>query len=223
MLSTDLRVAPLSYERVRLYEDGHRYVVGEGLTEREPPSFSAVMKSAGLSTNYGGVSQTVLDFASAVGTLTHEWIDEYLQGLDPHGDDRGLVSMAAEQRFESFLKWLKGHELVPFYNETPAYHPILRYCCTADFLGLLDGAAWVVDYKTTSKIARNVGYQTMAQKQCFNFFDGQDEDRVLVKVKRGALWIPKRGDAKMIRFSDDAFDEKTVESATHCWYAKEAA
>lgn len=211
-------IAPRSDELVRLIDPGHRYVVGEGLTEREAPSLSQVIANGGLSVDYSGVDPVLLGFRARVGTLVHSAIEGCLS--EPDADhqltdltDDPFLAMHASPHFEAFLEWWSRYDVVPAYCEVPAYNPVLKYACTADFVGYLDGCPWVIDWKTTSRVSKSVALQTMGQADCFKFVEDE-------RPRRGALHLPKKGKARIVEFKDDQLDGETLRALATCWNNK---
>lgn len=211
-------IRPLSDELVQLSNPGHIYTVGEGLTAREAPSLSRVIANVGLVTDYSKVDPEHLAFRARVGTLVHLWIEAYLDkdgdyGFEYESADK-FVRLHAEPHMDAFLDWGKGHELVPAYFEVPAYQPILKYACTADYVGLYDGIYAVIDWKSTYKISKTVSLQTMGQAKCF------DVKGAMFPFKRFALHLPKKGKAKLVPFTDHANAASTLDAMAVCWAAK---
>jgi hypothetical protein len=208
-------VLPVSNELVRLYEGDHRYVVGEGLTERSVPSFSALMERSGLTTDYRNVDPELLEFRARVGTAVHRAAHHSFLGWgDPLDDPDRFVRLHAEPHVEAFLKWQSAHEIEPIFMETPAFNPIDGYASTEDFIGIVDGDPWVIDYKTTSRIAGSVAVQTMGQRRCFTFPGGGEP-------RRGALHLTKKGTFKMHEYREHSRDGVVVQAIALAYRAKE--
>lgn len=198
----------LSTERVELDEPTHVYTVGEGITSRRVPSLSSLISASGLGTNYSEVDPEYLMWRALVGTTVHLAILRYMAGFDPFEgvvDDEitkpygGLVN-GSRPHFDAFRRWHDRKKLVTWYAEAPSYNADMDYCCTLDWMGLLDDTPCLIDWKTTSKIGRSVGIQTLGQRRCFAAPD----------VRRAALWLPKSGEARLVPFVNDYEDYRAL-------------
>lgn len=186
----------VSDELVRLEEPGHRYYVGEGITEKVVPSLSHLIKSGGLGASYEGIDPDVLARKARIGTALHlaiEYVlvrddDPELENCIEPGDD---ILDRVREYYESFLRWLDGKSLQADYFEHPAFQPDLGYACTVDFVGTVDGAPWVLDYKTTVKVAKATAVQLIGQRLCYKH-PAKDE------VQLGVLWMLRGGKAAKI-------------------------
>lgn len=94
--------------------------------------------------------------ASNRGSTLHDLLEALTLGLESFE----LEGEAAAYR-DSIDRFLSEHELVPWHTEVTMFGD--GYAGTADFLGLLDGRACVMDYKTgTKKLYPEVAIQATA-------------------------------------------------------------
>jgi hypothetical protein len=200
-------IRPLSDEPVVLLEPDHIYTVGEGITEREVPSLSRVLEDAGLHADYSNVPKNKLEFKARIGTIVHAVAEMLLEGYDNYDlndlcDGDEFLRLHAEPHVLAFERWLDAHDVRAVYHEVPAFQPTMEYCCTADFVGFVDGNPWILDFKTTYRIYPSVALQTMGQRMCFDGY-----------VSRGALWLQKSGVPRVISFTNDSRDASTLMAA----------
>lgn len=88
--------------------------------------------------------------AADIGTLVHEWIDEFLMGKRDRADLPKNVS--ARSSVISFLEWYDEHVEVVYETEFKVYSREHGYAGTADFDGMVDGERALVDWKTSKSI-----------------------------------------------------------------------
>jgi len=88
--------------------------------------------------------------AADIGTLVHEWIDDFLTGKRLKDDLPKNV--AARSSVESFLDWFDEHVEEVYDTEFKVYSREHGYAGTADFDGVIDGERALVDWKTSKSI-----------------------------------------------------------------------
>ena len=92
--------------------------------------------------------------AADIGTLVHEWIDDFLTGdYDRAHKAKPLPkNVSARSSVKSFLDWFDEHVEEVYDTEFRVYSREHGYAGTADFDGLVDGERALVDWKTSKAI-----------------------------------------------------------------------
>lgn len=209
-----MKIERVSTETLVLEEEGHRYFLGEGLERREVPSYSHVMAAVGLATDYSKIDPDILTFRAAVGNATHRAIRDILSGYSPEvalSDAEPVVEEFSEPHVNAFLEFQRQNKLVPSFLEVPTYNPVLKYACTADFVGTCDDLPTVLDWKTTSRISKTVALQTMGQRLCFKIMD-YGVTFPLGSMQRGAVHLKKDGTFRVVWHTDH---EQNIEDLIH--------
>lgn len=154
----------------RLYEgeilfikqDHTYYVDADGSAHKQMPSLSYVLKRKGLAPEYDGdIPPIVMRRAAARGDSVHAAVHAHLEGREWKVDDAHKVYV------KNAITLIDRNKMVPQFVETPLYNPVFDYCCTPDFVGTLNGKPAIVDWKTTSMIHYQAGFQVAGQALCF--------------------------------------------------------
>lgn len=86
-----------------------------------------------------------------IGTLVHEYAEDYVQHLMNGADEPEFPNNEeAQESAIEFLAWMDEHDVEPVETEQMVFHPDLRYAGTYDLKAFVDGDLLVVDYKTSS-------------------------------------------------------------------------
>lgn len=88
--------------------------------------------------------------AADIGTLVHEWIDDFLTGKRFRDDLPNNVS--ARSSVISFLKWFDDHVEEVYDTEFKVYSREHGFAGTADCDALVDGKRALIDWKTSKSI-----------------------------------------------------------------------
>ena len=170
--------------RVIFVKEGHEYYVEVDETTRKLPSLSHVIKRQGMAPIYKDeVPPYVLEKAARRGDAVHAQLHNLLSGRPKSRslpEDVGVLVTAGQTL-------IKKNKMVPVYTETPLFNPVFDYCCTPDFVGMVQGRPAIVDWKTTATIHWQAGFQLAGQALCFRepeLFDlyiGDTRRAVLVK------------------------------------------
>lgn len=118
--------------------------------------------------------------AGALGSLVHNWVEDYINGKDPgvpvNEEMRGAV--------QRFLDWQKEHEVEFLLAEQPIYSRKNGYAGTADFICTIDGKMWLGDLKTSNGIYDTYYAQTASylQARVEEFPEEAYEGIVVVRV-----------------------------------------
>ncbi len=131
--------AAAQFERLTFYAPDHTYRFAGELV----PSVTQVLKSAGI-VDYSQIPQDVLLNAARRGTAVHRALEFFDR------DELDEDSLSAELRpyLEAYRSFLADSGFQPGHVENRVYHPLHRYAGTLDRLGVLNGEAVVLDFKT---------------------------------------------------------------------------
>lgn len=94
--------------------------------------------------NYRTVSREAAD----IGTMIHEWINDYIKGEKPDIPDNEKVSNG----IIAFLKWEKDNEVKWLETEKIVYCPILDRAGILDAVANINGIDYIVDFKSSKAI-----------------------------------------------------------------------
>ncbi len=93
------------------------------------------------------------DALANVGTLAHRMILDDLQGRETDKSEFSPdIIVLAECSFASYLAWKGQNKIEPVMLETPLVSEIFRYGGTSDFLGYVNGALTLLDFKSGKAI-----------------------------------------------------------------------
>ncbi len=125
-----------------------------------------------------------LDPLGGVGTLTHARVLAAVSGK-PLTEDLSEYSPKevnlSDNAMLKFYEWRKRHafgEIVVL--EEPMVCEDYRYGGTPDYVGLVDGAWTLIDYKTGSGIYSDMAIQLAAYRHLVEYCRGQSVDRALI-------------------------------------------
>lgn len=100
------------------------------------------------------------DEMAEVGTLAHYLILCHFRNEKPDlGDYTANQIDAAENALIKYYDWEKAHIIEPKIIEQPLISEVYKFGGTADFIGLIDGAPGLLDFKTGSGIYEEMFYQ----------------------------------------------------------------
>jgi len=90
---------------------------------------------------------------AGIGTLSHKMISDHLLEEETNTSDYTQNQIEeARNSFQSFLSWEEQHALVPSLIEQPQISEKHKFGGTPDFLGLVDGVATLLDFKTSAGV-----------------------------------------------------------------------
>lgn len=128
--------------------------------------------------------------AADIGTLAHQWIEDYLADKSP--------AMPRNKKLKatitSFLKWHETHPLTPYETEFKCYHKAQGYAGTCDYDGMIGKERCIADWKTGRAVYPEHRLQTMAYKAARELELGITYDArwVIVLPKDGGEVIAER-------------------------------
>lgn len=148
--------------KVTFVKEGHEYYVDVDGTTKKMPSLSHVLKKVGMTPEYGSdIPSYVLEKAARRGEAVHLAVSNHLQGREWELEE------AHHSYFWEAEKLIKKYDIKAHMVETPLYNPVFDYCCTPDLVGEVRGKPAIVDWKTTTKISFQAGFQVCGQALCF--------------------------------------------------------
>lgn len=100
------------------------------------------------------------DEARDIGNAAHYLIESKLRGEEPNVDDFTMNQIKrASYGVKAFDDWAKEHTVEPQLLEAAFVSDELRYGGQIDFYGLLDGVPTLLDFKTSSDLYPEHGWQ----------------------------------------------------------------
>jgi hypothetical protein len=121
--------------------------------------------------------------ATNIGTLAHEWIEDYLAGKEPDmPKNKKLLSSV-----ESWLAWADENKLTPYETEFKVYSREHAYAGTCDYDGMVGAERCIVDWKTGKAVYPEHRLQTMAYKLA------REEELDVTYDARWVVVLPKDG------------------------------
>jgi hypothetical protein len=121
--------------------------------------------------------------ATDIGTLVHEWIEQWLAGKEPEmpKNEKMLSSI------ESWLAWADTNEILAYETEFKVYSREHDYAGTCDFDGIVNGERCIVDWKTGKAVYPEHRLQTLA------YLDAREEELDVSYDARWVVVLPKDG------------------------------
>jgi hypothetical protein len=109
-------------------------------------STTQLLKKYGLSVDYAGIPDAVLQKAASKGKAIHKGLELYIQG------DKSMIGLLKEvELFDNYIQ-LKGLDIKQMTPEQVIYDDIYKIAGTVD-LQYIDGALqYIADFKTTSSL-----------------------------------------------------------------------
>lgn len=148
--------------KITFVKADHTYYVEVDGKTRLLPSLSHVLKKSGMVPEYGAeIPPWILQKAANRGNDVHKATQNILTGL-PWSVDKDYADDVKHAQ-----ELIRKHRIVPQFVEIPLFNPIFDYCCTPDLVGTVDGHPAIVDWKTTSKVHPEAGFQVAGQALCF--------------------------------------------------------
>jgi hypothetical protein len=121
-------------------------------------------------------NRTLKNQAADLGTLIHNWIEEYIKGKNP----APLVNETAKKSIDSFLAWVKEKNVKFTESEKIIYSKKYKYAGTCDFTCEIDGKKYVGDLKTSKGIYDEYLLQVSAYRYALQEEFGKEYDGMLI-------------------------------------------
>lgn len=98
--------------------------------------------------------------AGQIGTLVHQWVEDYIHGRNPETPTNEGIKKSVEQ----FLSWVNIYKVKFLVSEQPIYSKQYKYTGTLDFVCNIDGDLYIGDLKTSKGIYSEYFIQTAAYR-----------------------------------------------------------
>jgi len=121
--------------------------------------------------------------AKDIGTLSHEWIESYLNNEDPSPPR----NPAMRSTTESWLQWAESVDIEPIETEFKVYSQEHGYAGTCDFDGYVNRERCLADWKTGKAVYPEHDLQTMAYQIA------REEELGIEYASRWVIVLPKEG------------------------------
>lgn len=99
--------------------------------------------------------------AATIGDIAHQWIEDYIKGVNPGMPDEQKVLIAVN----AFLDWEKEHDVKFISSERVVYSKKHDYIGKMDIEAIVDGKRCLVDIKTSNGLYNPVRMQTAAYQK----------------------------------------------------------
>lgn len=144
--------------------------------------------------------------AGNIGTIVHEWIEDYINGKKP----KLPVNEDLRESVEQFLKWQEDNKVKFLLSEQVVFSKKYRYIGTLDFLCTIDGEPYIGDTKTSNALYPEYLLQTSAYRQAREeeFPKEKYSGQVIVRVG-------KTGDFEVKTIKKKSDYEKTLQAFLH--------
>ena len=135
--------------------------------------------------------------AADIGTLVHEWISKYIQGLKPPMP----INKEMQGGVKAFLKWTKENKIQFKLTERKVFSKKYKFAGTCDFTAIINGKNFVGDIKTSNAIYNESFYQVAAYTYALQeeFPKMKPDGNIIVRCgKDGSLEVKsvKNGEVK---------------------------
>lgn len=130
----------------------------------------------GIEKESKGAHRAVAKEAAGIGTIVHEWAEQYSQGniqVMPENP-------AAAKAVEGFIGWLNDNKVAFKHTEVRVYSRQMAYAGTFDFMAVVNGELVLGDYKTSSGIYPEHHLQTAAYARVWTEMTGEPMMKRLV-------------------------------------------
>lgn len=182
-------------------EQSHRYTNENG---EILPGVTSILSMLSASF-YGRVDKSVLMHAADVGHAVHAAIEYAIADeLDESSLDPEWIPY-----FEAWQLWRKDFKPIFKYSEKKLGCDL--FCGTVDCVAELDGALYVIDWKTTNKLMKSVALQCAAYELLVRQWMQQEENHRVPILRRAALQLKDNGKYVFERY-DDVEDYRRFEN-----------
>ncbi len=122
-------------------------------------------------------ADTIFETAGDFGTKMHEAFELLLQG-----EELDLLKMYPTEKEKrtlmTFIDWFTYFKPAEFQSEQIVASKKYMYAGTLDFVGMINGERWLIDFKTSNAIHFSHQLQVLAYKQAYEESYGTKIDRV---------------------------------------------
>lgn len=118
------------------------------------------------------------DNAADIGTLVHQFCEDWIKGKDPALPFHPQANNGAM----AFLDWVKAHDVKFVYSERRIFSRRYRYAGTLDAEGYVDGQLAIIDFKTSSGIWPEMRFQTAAYEAARREESGKSYTRWIARL-----------------------------------------
>jgi len=137
----------------RFFEKDHEYWLGEldngeFVKKKKLLSVTQLMQKYGVSPEYKGIDDKVLEMKANRGTLIHQELQEWAEKKE----------VGFTQELGQFIDWANKNNYTPLESEKIVYNDVVAG--TIDTIGMLGDKKIIADYKTTASYHEDaVSYQ----------------------------------------------------------------
>lgn len=110
------------------------------------------------------------DRAADIGSLTHEWIEKYINQENPPMP----INTQVNNGVSAFLEWVQSRHVEFIHSERKIFSRKYNYAGTLDFEAKIDGNLFIGDIKTSSAIYPEMFFQTAAYQNARQEEEGHD-------------------------------------------------
>ncbi len=176
-------------------------------------------------------SQAIKIAAGTRGTKVHTAIDDVLQGKEVRIDSKYMNRETGQEEeltldecdcILSFVNWAKEAKPVPITWEKTIFSNKFNYAGTIDLVCLIDGVAWIVDYKTGQSVWTEYELQVSAYKQALleNLAELAKENPKfsgITDVKLGILQVGYKRNKNQYKFTEVEYQFPLFMNARAIW------
>lgn len=118
--------------------------------------------------------------AGAIGTIVHQWVEDYIHGKNPSVP----VNEGIRKSVEQFLSWVSIYNVKFLCSEQMIYSKQYKYTGTLDFICQIDGKLYIGDLKTSKGIYNEYFIQTAAYRyaRVEEFPQEQFSGQIIIRV-----------------------------------------
>lgn len=174
---------------IRFIEETHQYFDDKGRL----PSVTEIL--SGSIPQYTGISEQVLENASARGQAVHRACELY----DKNELDYSTLDEQIIPYLEAWISFIKDTGFIVGYSEQIVYSNKFRYAGTLDRIGKINGESAIVDIKTTAILSPVTGLQLAGYKQAaIECLEGSGQE------KRFAVQLKDNGNYSIKEYTDQS-------------------
>lgn len=158
-----------------------------------------------------GAHRKKRDSAADLGTMIHEWIEQYIKaemGIKGYEKPEDPTNEKMQSAIVAFFDWRKKHKVVFTHSEQKVYSRMVQVAGTIDAIGTIDGKTSIIDFKTSNGIWPEMTLQVAFYQQAWEEMTGAKID------KRWLIRFGKEdGEFEAVEFTDHMEDAKAFGAA----------